>query len=189
MNQPRNIYWRAGAVVLLSGIFCAVWAQGGLPPGGMSSGSVTYNATYKLDGGTSSQSGQTYAASAADTSGVWVTNAGVLTLANPIITTSGNTSSQDNSSFYGLNAGLLANAGGSVTVTGGTITTTGVWSVTANSVLTCLTDSAGASGSAIGNIKGNGHTVTYDSSLAANSWLGGKTYTLVNGGTLAPAAN
>ena len=94
-----------------------------------------------------------------------------------------------NSSFYGLNAGLLANAGGSVTVTGGTITTTGVWSVTANSVLTCLTDSAGASGSAIGNIKGNGHTVTYDSSLAANSWLGGKTYTLVNGGTLAPAAN
>jgi uncharacterized protein (TIGR03437 family) len=86
---------------------------------------VTYYATYKLDGGTASQSNQTYTATASDTSGVWVTNSGVLALTNPTIATSGNTSSTDNSSFLGLNAGLLATAAGQVTATGGTITTTG----------------------------------------------------------------
>lgn len=111
-----------------------LWAQGGPPPGGEPPGgnppggpstSVTYYATYKLDGGTATQSGQTYSATAADTSGVWVANSGVLTLTNPTILTSGNTSSQDNSSFYGLNAGLLATSG-SASVTGGTITTSGL---------------------------------------------------------------
>jgi uncharacterized protein (TIGR03437 family) len=85
---------------------------------------VTYYATYTLNGGTASQSNQSYSASATDTSGVWVTNSGALTLINPIIVTSGNTSSTDSSSFTGLNAGLLVTSG-SATVTGGTITTTG----------------------------------------------------------------
>lgn len=53
----------------------------------------TYYAAYKLNGGTASQTGQTYSASATDTSGVWVTNSGVLTLENCIITTNGDTSS------------------------------------------------------------------------------------------------
>ena len=86
---------------------------------------MTYHAAYQLDGGTASLSDQTYAATADDTSGVWVSNSGALTLSNPTIKTSGNTSSQDNSSFYGLNAGLLVTSGGTATVTGGTITTTG----------------------------------------------------------------
>ncbi len=94
---------------------------GGSPPGGDTS-PATYYATYKLDGGTASQSNQAYTASATDTSAIWVTNSGVLTLTNPTITTSGNTSSNDNSSFAGLNAALLATAGGQATVTGGTIT-------------------------------------------------------------------
>jgi uncharacterized protein (TIGR03437 family) len=108
----------------------AAFGQGGQPPGGSPPGgggtttSVTYYATYKLDGGTATQSSQTYTATATDTSAVWVTNSGVLTLASPIISTSGNTSSTDNSSFYGLNAGLLA-ASGQITATGGTITTSG----------------------------------------------------------------
>lgn len=48
--------------------------------------------------------------------------------------------------------------------------------------LTNLTDSSGISGTTITNITGNGHTVSYDASLAANSALGGKTYSLVGGG-------
>jgi hypothetical protein len=67
--------------------------------------------------------------------------------------------------------------------------TISTWSVTANSVLTSLSESAGVSGTSINNIKGNGFTVTYDQSLSANSYLGGKTYTLVNGGTLAPGTS
>ena len=42
------------------------------------------------------------------------------------------------------------------------------------------------SGSTITNIIGNSHTVYYDASLAANSTLGGKTYSLVCTGTLKP---
>ena len=114
--------------VALAGISIA-WAQGGPPPGGTPPGgtatSVTYHATYKLDGGSATQSNQTYTASATDTSGVWVTNSGSLLLASPNIKTSGATSSQENSSFAGLNAGLLATAGGAITVAGGSITTTG----------------------------------------------------------------
>jgi hypothetical protein len=61
---------------------------------------------------------------------------------------------------------------------------TSKWTVTATSYLTMLTNPSGISGSTITNIIGNGHTVYYKAS--ANSALGGKTYTLMNGGTLAP---
>lgn len=55
-----------------------------------------------------------------------------------------------------------------------------------DSSLTTLSDAAGISGSTITNIVGNGHTVTYQSSLSGNSSLGGKTYTLSGGGQLVP---
>ena len=61
---------------------------------------------------------------------------------------------------------------------------TSKWTVTADSHITVLNDAAGISGSKVTNIVGNGHTVYYDSS--ANPTLGGKTYSLVGGGTLQP---
>ncbi len=79
---------------------------------------------YEQSGGDQSQSGATLRATDANQSAVWLTDSARLTLTNPTVTTSGNTSSQDNSSFYGLNAGLLASAG-TLTVSGGTVTTTG----------------------------------------------------------------
>ena len=39
---------------------------------------------------------------------------------------------------------------------------------------------------ALTNLKGNGHTLFYNSSNAANAWLGGKTYELQGGGYLKP---
>jgi hypothetical protein len=65
-----------------------------------------------------------------------------------------------------------------------TLDATSKWTVTATSYLTTLTNTSGISGSTITNIIGNDHTVYYKAS--ANSALGGKTYTLMNGGTLAP---
>lgn len=65
---------------------------------------------------------------------------------------------------------------------------TSVWNVTGTSYLTSLSDAGGISGTSIANIKGNGHTVYYDASLAANSSLGGKTYSLSGGGQLTPKA-
>lgn len=69
-----------------------------------------------------------------------------------------------------------------------TIDSSSIWNVTANSNLTSLS-AAAISGSSIANIVGNGYTVTYDASLAANSALGGKTYSLLKGGVLIPAGS
>lgn len=70
-----------------------------------------------------------------------------------------------------------------------TLDSSSVWSVTANSYLTTLSDSSGISGTTISNIKGNGYTVYYDSSASANSYLGAKTYTLSGGGYLRPTGS
>ena len=51
-----------------------------------------------------------------DQSGVYVLNNGNLTLINPVVITTGDTSNMENSSFYGLNAIVLANSGGKVTI-------------------------------------------------------------------------
>lgn len=67
-----------------------------------------------------------------------------------------------------------------------TIDSTSVWNVTGNSILTSLTDTSGISGLSVTNIIGNGYDVSYDASLAANKYLAGQTYSLVNGGRLMP---
>ncbi|MFT4083737.1 MAG: hypothetical protein QM638_14240 [Nocardioides sp.] len=65
--------------------------------------------------------------------------------------------------------------------------TAGTWVVTADSTLTSLAGARIAHGK-VTNVRGNGHTVTYDASLAANSALDGGTYRLNHGGTLTPAS-
>jgi hypothetical protein len=60
------------------------------------------------------------------------------------------------------------------------------WKVTTDSTLTRLADKDRLSGDTITNIHGNGHTVRYKGDLAANQWLGGKTWKLAEGGTLSP---
>jgi hypothetical protein len=85
----------------------------------------TTTAAYKQDGGTETQTGQTYAATQTDESAVYVTNGGSLTLADGTITSTGDTSSTDNSSFYGLNAAVLAEAGSTIDLSGSTVTTSG----------------------------------------------------------------
>lgn len=104
----------------------------GNPPPGSGSGGAsideglsTATGAYTLDGQTAAESGQTYTASNEDQSGVYVTNGGQLTLTDATVNTSGNTSSDENSSFYGLNAGVLAANGSIIDMTGGSITTSG----------------------------------------------------------------
>jgi hypothetical protein len=81
--------------------------------------------SYYQSGGNVTLANQCIVATATDESGVKVTNAGVLNLSNSTITTSGNTSSNDNSSFYGLNAAVLATTASKITLSDSTITTTG----------------------------------------------------------------
>ena len=80
---------------------------------------------YTVDGKTVLLSDKTYISNTTNVSAIYVTNYGNLTLNNTTLFTTGNTSSQDASSFYGLNGGLLANNGSNVMMIGGSITTTG----------------------------------------------------------------
>ena len=65
-----------------------------------------------------------------------------------------------------------------------TLDATSTWTVTANSYLTCLSDSAGTSGAMISNINGNGYIVYYNPSACAA--LKGQTYSLNGVGALKP---
>ncbi|MFN8519567.1 MAG: hypothetical protein U0667_09340 [Chloroflexota bacterium] len=108
-------------------------APGAPPDGGGGGGSGgdsaglpdTASATYQQSGGTATKTGEAIAASEADQSAVWVTDGGSLTLTDATITSTGDTSSADASSFYGLDAAVLADDGSSITMAGGSITTTG----------------------------------------------------------------
>ena len=105
--------------------------MGNPPPGaGTGSSSVedglsTATGAYTLNGDTATESDQTYSSSNEDQSGIYVTDGGTLTPDNVSVTTNGNTSSDENSSFYGLNAGVLASSASTITMNGGSISTTG----------------------------------------------------------------
>lgn len=99
--------------------------------GNTSSSSVTYNSSstgITLTSGIKSYSDQSYSATGADESAVIVKNGASLTLTNAIITKSGDSSSNDSSSFYGLNAGAIATGGSSLTIDGGTVNAIGAGS-------------------------------------------------------------
>jgi hypothetical protein len=78
-----------------------------------------------VDGTSENQSGQTYAAANQDQSAIYVINGGNLILTDATITTSGNSSSNDNSSFYGLDAGVLATTGSTISLSDSTVSTSG----------------------------------------------------------------
>ena len=139
----RMIKWlmpRGAAILLLMSILAAAaWGQppapdgagvpagpGQSPPPDDSGRPYTLSGVYTVDGGAAqTETDKTYISDSDDVSAVYVTNGGNLTLKNPVIVTSGNTSSQSNSSFFGLNAAVLATKGSALTIEGGTITTSG----------------------------------------------------------------
>lgn len=102
-------------------------SQGG--PGGGGSGQSSGGGSLTYTGATTfssdaAETGKTYASTSADESAVLVKDSASATLISPTITKSGDTSSDDNSSFYGLNASLLSISGNAY-VKGGSVTSTG----------------------------------------------------------------
>ncbi len=112
------------SIVIAMVLTVAIIIQSPAQPGGGST-SYTLAGTYTLNGGSAAKTGETITSSTTDQSAVYVLNSGILSLTNCTISTSGSSSSNDNSSFYGLNAGALATSAGQITLTGCTITTTG----------------------------------------------------------------
>ncbi len=86
---------------------------------------ISGGSSYLQNGGSYSKSGQAYAASLTDESGVKVYNQGLLILSNSTVITTGNSSWQVNSNYYGLNAAVLALTGSKITMTESLIKTTG----------------------------------------------------------------
>jgi hypothetical protein len=100
-------------------------AAPGAPPGGGQAALVTGTGLHTVDGSSETSTGQAYATSTDDQSGVLVTGGGTLALVDATVTTSGASSSSDSSSFNGLNAGILVNGASTATISGGTVSTTG----------------------------------------------------------------
>lgn len=93
-------------------------------PSGSQSGSPTITGTgaYTSAG---DASGQAITASGENESGIRIANGDALTLSGSSVTTTGNTTSEDESNFYGLNAAVTVNENGSITLTDSSITTSG----------------------------------------------------------------
>jgi hypothetical protein len=98
---------------------------GNQPPGQSSTSSVEGTSTYTQSGETVSKSGQNITAAKNNESAVKVTNKGILTLSDSKISTTGSSSSMDSSSFYGLNAAVLAESGSKIALSNITINTSG----------------------------------------------------------------
>lgn len=86
---------------------------------------VTGTGVYTQSGKTVTKTNQTITTAKSNQSGVKVTNKGTLTLKNSTIKTSGKTTSEDSSNFYGLNAGVLAEAGSKINISNSKINTSG----------------------------------------------------------------
>ena len=97
----------------------------GKPPGGGSRSAAKLSGAFTVDGTTETIADKTFSSAATDVSGIYVCNGGNLIMSNVTVTTSGNTSSQENSSFFGQNAGVLVTKNSRVAIFGGRISTTG----------------------------------------------------------------
>ena len=124
---------------------------------------------YTLNGGTASQTNQTYNATLTDQSAVYVLNSGQLTLTNCTMTKSGDASNVNNSSQYGINAGVLAASSGQVTISGGSMTTNasganGIFATGSGSSISMSNGTISASGASA-----HGVDVTYGGSITLNN--------------------
>jgi hypothetical protein len=124
---------------------------------GTSSSTSTSSTTYYYQSGsTITQSSKTYYSTISDTSAVEVTGSGTYSLSYSRLWSTGSTTSTDSSSFYGLNAAVLATSGSTLTLSNDSISTTGtggngVFSY-GTSVVTLNTDTINCTG-------GGGHGI------------------------------
>ncbi len=103
--------------------------QGGMPPGGPGGGQFDeglIQATLMVAEGVQIKEGEEILATEENQSAVAVRGNGKVELRRNVITTSGNTSSQDFSSFQGLNAAVLGRDNSEIRMSGNRITTTGL---------------------------------------------------------------
>lgn len=100
--------------------------MGGAPGGDTAADeneSIDLTGAYTVDGEEKTISGDTYTSEASDENAILVTNSGILSASDITVTKTGDTSSADNSNFYGLNAAIAAAGGSTLTLSGADIST------------------------------------------------------------------
>ncbi|KAI8580570.1 hypothetical protein K450DRAFT_299330 [Umbelopsis ramanniana AG] len=156
----------------------AMGSAGGSAPGGgggngNSATSMFLTGSYTVSNETVTNSTITVAATSSNTSVILITNSGQLTLSDAFISKSGNTTSEDDSNFYGLNAAVVAQNGSSLTISNsyissnsdgsnaiystGTGTTIYAYNVTLN---TTMNSSRGLDATQMGYIYAKNATIT-----------------------------
>ncbi|MFT4196604.1 MAG: hypothetical protein QM601_01600 [Pseudoxanthomonas sp.] len=96
------------------------------PPPGQHQAYALAGAYTVADVRSQTESGRRYTSAKPDESAVWIKQGGRLSLDRPSIDKRGDSSSHENSSFYGLNAALLVTGGGNLGVQGGSVLADGV---------------------------------------------------------------
>jgi len=91
--------------------------------GGSQTGSISLNGSYSVNGETKTFSSEKVSATSANQNAVLVNNGGNLTISEATITKSGDTTSEDESNFYGVNAGVIAAGASSIKISDSTINT------------------------------------------------------------------
>ncbi len=159
------------AAILVLAAASPAHAQG--PGGGSTTYGGSYAGVYTLSNGSKSLSGAAAvldSSAATDTSTIWVSNTGKLTLTGARITQSTDTSSTDDASRWGLNATVLASAGGTVAIQGGSVSSSGIggnglFSTGASSSITMSNGSIATTGSN----GAHGVDVTYGGAITLNN--------------------
>ena len=113
------------------------------------------------------------------------TNGGTITLLAEADSLSGLVTA-DASSTIALSLTKGATLTGGVQLAKLSLDSTSTWNVTGASTVTGFTDPLVVTGGTVTNVIGNGFTVTYDATRPENAALGGRTYALTGGGSLAP---
>lgn len=130
---------------------------------------------YTQNGGTATKTGQTYSANSTDGSGVLVSNSGTLTLSGAKIMTGGDSSSLGSSSFYGLNAGVVAASGSTISLSDSAVTSSGqdspgIYSTGATAISDATITSTGAEAAVIEGANSITLKNTTLSSTKAGKW-------------------
>jgi hypothetical protein len=117
------------AAIAASATITTVLGQAAPPLGAPSKSTkptpYTLSGVYTIAAKSDKSAGKTFSSDTKDVSAIYVKGGGDLTLTDAAITTTADTSSQDNSTQYGLNAAVLGGHGGKIKITGGSITTAG----------------------------------------------------------------
>lgn len=126
MKKNPTIIWKnivyCLCIILISGIFEMSCKRSSSNSNNNNNNSDT---AYYQSGGSATLANQTYKSTTSDENAVQVENSGTFTLSNSTITKSGDTASEENSNFNGINAGVLAASASKIYLSDCTITTSG----------------------------------------------------------------